>query len=140
VSAPQRRRPGAQSPISLTPRVETVNTGTPEAPTSVEPVGETSRQDQGRGEVTSSAPPSPRDVPAEDVTVATTTLLRRSLKLQAQTAVLQTQSEAEGYRSFAQLVNGALERELRRLSDEYNGGVPFRENPGRFRTGRPFSN
>jgi hypothetical protein len=117
-----------------------VNTGTPETPDSVALAGKVSRQDEERGEISRSAPPLPREVSVEDVTIATTTLLRRSLKLQAQTAVLQTQSEAEGYRSFAQRVNGALERELQRLSDEYNGGVPFRENPGRFRTGRPFSN
>lgn len=70
--------------------------------------------------------------------MATTTLLRRSLKLQAQTAVLRTQQDPNGYRSFAQFVNGAIERELVRLADEYNNGAPFEQNAGSFRTGRPF--
>lgn len=139
MSVPQRRRPGAQSPISLTPRVEAVNTGVPDASIALEFADQTAGGHQPPASDSSSTDPAPPVASSEDVTVATTTLLRRSLKLQAQSAVLRTQSEAGGYRSFAQLVNGALERELVRLAAEYNEGVPFKENPGPFRTGRPFT-
>jgi hypothetical protein len=63
--------------------------------------------------------------------------LRRTLKRRAQTAVLRTGGYENGYRSFAALVEGALERELERLQDEFNAGQPFPENEGGFRTGRP---
>lgn len=141
MSAPQRRRPGASSPISLTPNVEPVNTGT-----HAEPGNGGAAEGAAPRRTTSPVEPAVRRpselqaaVVEEDGTVATTTLLRRSLKRQAQTAVLRVQQETGGYRSFAQLVNGAIERELQRLADEYNGGVPFEQNPGPFRTGRPFS-
>jgi hypothetical protein len=140
MSAPQRRRPGASSPISLTPNVEPVNTGTPvSAEDGGVAQGSAPRRTTSPAESATQRPSELQPAVEEDGTVATTTLLRRSLKRQAQTAVLRVQQEPGGYRSFAQLVNGAIERELQRLAHEYNGGVPFEQNPGPFRTGRPFS-
>lgn len=147
MSAPARRRPGARSPISLTPKVESVNTGTVAAPETVGTGGTSAAPDSVTTHSTDVPPRAPeREVPStvpasadDDRTVAVTTLLRRSLKLQAQTAVLRTQQEPDGYRSFAQFVNAAIERELQRLAAEYNDEVPFEQNPGPFRTGRPFA-
>ena len=145
MSAPARRRPGASSPISLTPKVEPVNTGTAAVPETEGTVG-TSPAPESQTTRSAEVPPrakereTPSTAPADDDrTVAVTTLLRRSLKLQAQTAVLRTQQEPDGYRSFAQFVNAAIERELHRLAAEYNDGAPFEQNPGPFRTGRPFA-
>lgn len=139
MSAPQRRRPGANSPISLAPKVEPVNTGAPPAQEGNEQPAPVSVHEQDQERRTTPVRPGSTSLPpTDDSTVATTTLLRRSLKLQAQTAVLRTQQEPTGYRSFAALVNGAIERELDRLANEYNGGAPFEQNPGPFRTGRPF--
>lgn len=146
MSAPARRRPGASSPISLTPKVEPVNTGTPEAtpidgavgtlpPPEPVPTSAPKSSPRSKDAGTSGTAPTTED----DSTVAVTTLVRRSLKLQAQTAVLRTQQEPNGYRSFAQFVNAAIERELQRLAAEYNDGAPFEQNPGPFRTGRPFA-
>lgn len=149
MSAPARRRPGASSPISLTPKVEPVNTGIAAVPgtegireTSPTPEPVTTRSTDVPPRATERGAPATAPAPAtadDDRTVAVTTLLRRSLKLQAQTAVLRTQQEPDGYRSFAQFVNGAIERELQRLAAEYNDGAPFEQNPGPFRTGRPFA-
>lgn len=147
MSAPARRRPGASSPISLTPKVEPVNTGNVAAPETVATGATSPVPDSVTTHSTDVPPRAPeREVPStapasadDDRTVAVTTLLRRSLKLQAQTAVLRTQQEPDGYRSFAQFVNAAIERELQRLAAEYNDGAPFEQNPGPFRTGRPFA-
>ena len=76
--------------------------------------------------------------PEEDRAKEQTSLqLRRALKRRAQTAVLRTGGYENGYRSFAALVEGALERELERLQNEFNDGQPFPENEGGFRIGRP---
>jgi len=129
----------------LTPKVEPVNTGTAAVSetegtvgTSPAPAPETTRSTEvpQRAKERETLSTAPAD---DDRTVAVTTLLRRSLKLQAQTAVLRTQQEPDGYRSFAQFVNAAIERELQRLAAEYNDGAPFEQNPGPFRTGRPFA-
>lgn len=142
MNAPARRRPGASSPISLTPKIEPVNTGVPTAPESHGSGDNSTSRSEASQNVAARSPETNglgSSAVEDDSTVATTTLLRRSLKLQAQTAVLRTQQEPNGYRSFAQFVNGAIERELQRLANEYNGGTPFERNPGPFRTGRPFS-
>ena len=119
MSAPERRRPGANSPIRLTANVEPVRTGV-ETPVTPEPP----RQEAAE--------------PVKEATIPTTVALREGLKRRAQTAVLQTAALPGGYRSFAALVDGALERELERLANEHNGSVPFEPNAGGFRTGRPF--
>ena len=128
MSAPARRRPAANSPISLTPKIEPVNTGVPTVPES-HGSGDTSTWRSEVSQAVGARFPETNgggsSAIEDDSTVATTTLLRRSLKLQAQTAVLRTQQEPNGYRSFAQFVNGAIERELQRLANEYNGGTPF---------------
>jgi hypothetical protein len=68
-----------------------------------------------------------------------TVTLRRSIKKTAETAVLRTAGLPDGYQSFSALVEGAVQRELQRLADEYNGGEAFTPNGGAFRQGRPFS-
>lgn len=62
--------------------------------------------------------------------------LRKGLKAQAETAVLLTGDFVGGYQSWVAIVEGALERELQRLADEFNDGVPFDPNTSTFRTGR----
>ncbi|WP_414172995.1 hypothetical protein [Clavibacter tessellarius] len=52
--------------------------------------------------------------------------LRAGLKKRAQTAVLRTAGVPGGYKSFAALVDGALERELTRLADETQRRGPVR--------------
>lgn len=122
MSAPQRRRPGASSPIKLTANVEPVRTGAPDS------------TDEPR-------PPRVQEAavqPAKEPTVPSTVSMRLGLKRRAQTAVLRTAGLPGGYRSFAALIDGALERELQRLADAHNEGVPYEPNEGEFRTGRPF--
>lgn len=147
MTAPVRRRPGGVSAIRLVADPEAVKTGadsleeTMPHPAS-EPPALTEEVKAGRPAV------APRDVvaqaekpvraPDDDRAKEQTSLqLRRALKRRAQTAVLRTGGYENGYRSFAALVEGALERELERLQNEFNAGQPFPENEGGFRIGRP---
>lgn len=157
MAAPVRRRPGAGSPLAV--EVEPVRTPAtvpdPPAAPAVEEVA-----------VAEVAPPEPREAttapstaapvkrrrlaspaasqvqPAQatepDPKSAVTVQLRNSLRQRAQTAVLQTAGRPGGHRSFAALIDEALERELARLAAEFNDGEPFERNAGAFRTGRPF--
>lgn len=68
---------------------------------------------------------------------AVTFAIRTSLKKRAETAVLRTAGYEGGYLSMAALLEGAIERELERLADEFNDGEPFLVNVGSFRRGRP---
>ncbi|WP_434157547.1 hypothetical protein [Clavibacter michiganensis] len=126
MSAPERRRPGATSSIKLAANVESVQTGAAVSPAPM---------------VAPAAPPTgdtpPRAEAVKEPTIPTTVPLRAGLKKRAQTAVLRTAGVPGGYKSFAALVDGALERELTRLADELNGGAPYEPNTGEFRTGRP---
>ncbi|TFB53630.1 hypothetical protein [Cryobacterium tagatosivorans] len=63
--------------------------------------------------------------------------IRTSLNERAQMAVLRTGGYEGGYISMAALLEGALERELKRLAIEFNNGEPFPPNAGGFRQGRP---
>jgi hypothetical protein len=123
MSGPERRRPGANSPIKLTANVEPVRTGPDAEPPAPEAL---------------ITPRAQRAGSLKEPTIPTTVTVRESLKKRAQTAVLRTAALPDGYKSFAALVDGALERELERLAGEHNGGVPFEPNAGAFRTGRPF--
>jgi hypothetical protein len=70
---------------------------------------------------------------------ATTSLaLGVELKSRAETAVLRTSPLPGGARSLTGLINEAVARELIRLADELNDGIPFEPNRGAFRMGRPF--
>jgi hypothetical protein len=82
-------------------------------------------------------PPAVAETMESDEKKAVTFGLRTSLKKRAETAVLRTAGYEGGYNSMAALVDGALERELARLSIEFNNGEPFPRNPGGFRQGRP---
>lgn len=153
----ERRRPGSSSPISLTPKVEEIQTPTaaepapaPTPPAASEPAPEavsdkpapaakrarTGQSSARRASALAAVPSLPAD--DDNTTVPKTIQIRTSLALRAQTAVLRTAPEAGGYRSFAALVNGAIEHELERLAAEFNAGEPFEPNRGGFRTGRPF--
>ena len=147
MTAPERRRPGGASAIRLTAEPEAVKTGAPlvEA-TQAAVVGDAVLSMQtasGRSTIVSDPTATavheePAHRQEEDRAKEQTSLqLRRSLKRRAQTAVLRTGGYEDGYRSFASLVEGALERELSRLEAEFNAGQPFPENEGAFRTGRP---
>jgi hypothetical protein len=84
------------------------------------------------------APAAAAPVAAEsDEKKATTLAIRRSVKARAETAVLRTAGFDGGYKSWAAFVEGALERELERLEQEFNDGKRFPANTGAFRQGRP---
>lgn len=149
MTAPVRRRPGGASAIRLTAEPEAVKTGvtlpetvsTPiEAP--AERVASPAPNLAAQPVVdVPSTPAPPKTAPGrrdDDRAKEQTSLqLRRSLKRRAQTAVLRTAGYENGYRSFAALVEGALEREISRLEQEFNSGEAFPENEGGFRIGRP---
>lgn len=151
MTQPQRRRPGSASPIKLVPAVEPVQTPaaapteTPsESPTATNGAPSSSPRQKTstprRKPVGSPAPPAPVAADAAPDTKAPVTVtLRRSIKKTAETAVLRTAGLPDGYQSFSALVEGAVQRELQRLADEYNGGEAFTPNGGAFRQGRPFS-
>jgi hypothetical protein len=82
-------------------------------------------------------PAAPAPAPESDVKKQVTVGLRVGLKRRSEMAVLRTAGHEGGYVSFAQLIDGALERELQRLANDFNDGVPFPENNGAFRQGRP---
>jgi hypothetical protein len=79
----------------------------------------------------------PAEVPESIEKKATTLGLRIGLKKRAETAVLRTGGFEGGYTSLTALVEGAMERELVRLANEFNNGQPFPTNTGTFRQGRP---
>lgn len=89
--------------------------------------------------VASQAPMSPHgDYPAElDEKKPSTVAIRRILKARAETAVLRTAGLEGGYTSWNAFVEGALERELQRMAEQFNNGEPFPPNGGAFRQGRP---
>lgn len=130
MSAPNRRRPGTASPIKLVPSVEEVHT----APAIDEPSVVRTAPEQGSKREDTLTPVESSE---RDEKRAVTFSLRTSLKKRAETAVLQTAGHSGGYASMTALVEGAIERELARLSIEFNGGEPFLQNQGGFRQGRP---
>lgn len=155
----ERKRPPGASPITLTPHVEQIATpATAEPQPTVDPpapapagAAETkdataapkARAGKARSPRREAAVDEPTSVPrpvtdeADDVLMSRTFQFRESLIRRAETAVLRTGGLEGGPRSMKALLNDALERELRRLEDEYNDGAPFPPNRGRFRTGRP---
>ena len=163
----ERKRPPGASPITLTPHVEQIATPataepqptvdspapTVTSPTAPAPAGAAETEDataapkaragKARSPRREAAVDEPTSVPrpvtdeADDVLMSRTFQFRESLIRRAETAVLRTGGLEGGPRSMKALLNDALERELRRLEDEYNDGAPFPPNRGRFRTGRP---
>lgn len=154
-AAPQRRRPGSQSPIRLTPKVEAVSTpATPVTPAPAptpEPAPEPAAAPAAAVAKPAAPVKKPRatatrskpvrsvtpEVPVDDAKIARTFLMPRTLVKTAETAVLRTGGLPGGYKSMAALVNGALARELERLAGEFNDGEPFPPNGAEFRVGRP---
>lgn len=148
MNRPARRQPGSASPIALKPFVEPIKT--PAASSEValtEPVVA-----DAAGEVSPASPLSPLDPPAsaapapavvqpapEPQRPAPAAKVTRTYKLdldlvqRAETAVLR----AGVHRSMTALVSEAVERELARLAEECNDGVPYPPNADQFRTGRP---
>lgn len=138
----ERRRPAGQSPIVLTPLVESIQT-----PPTVEPtikaehepaVVEAERKSKRSPRPAASAPAEPTPTPmppAPEPKIARTFQFRDSLIKRAETAVLRTGGQG-GHMSMTALLNAALERELQRLEAEFNDGAPFPANRGAFRTGR----
>jgi len=126
MSRPERRRPGAQSPL-LVAQVESVRTGpvsdAPHEPAPAEaPSGQANERQQ---EAIATSPPSNK-VLTRTFQIAEGTVKR------AETAVI---LRAGGYTSMKAFVNGALQRELARLEAEY--GQEFPPNNGEFQRGRP---
>lgn len=164
MTGPARRRPGGTSP--LLPSVETIRTAphleestdaaaptdpAPPALSLVEPHIQTPVAEPATQATPSPGPTfapsqpavvsstSPHgDYPAElDEKKQTTLNLRRILKARAETVVLRTAGFEGGYTSWNAFVEGALERELQRMADEFNNGEQFPPNVGSFRQGRP---
>lgn len=141
-AAPARRRPGVDSPIKLTAQVEEVRTAAT-VPVQPEPaVTEPAAAPRPQRAAAQRSKPAPAPAPApaldSDATEVTTLSLRRTVKKSAETAVLRTAGYPGGYTSMKALVEGAIEREVARLADEFNGGEPYPPNEGGFRRGRPF--
>lgn len=149
MAAPVRRRPGAGSPLAVD--VEPVRTPASVAAPVAEPVAPelpAQRASVPREETVAAEPAPPRRARREAPPVsrsvepeakrAVTLQMRTSQKARAESAVLHTAGSPGGHRSFAALVDAAVERELARLAKEFNDGVPFEPNTGVFRTGRPF--
>jgi hypothetical protein len=119
---PERSRPAGRSPLK--PQIETINTGAQSAPApSPEP----------------HAPAVPPARVADATKSSVTVKLLDSVIGQAKSAVLHTSGLPGGHRSFASLVQTALEREVQRLAEEFNDGQPYETHQGEFRRGRPFS-
>jgi hypothetical protein len=130
IAEPEAVKTGADSP-------ETTASQSASAPVVSTPVVEAGQPAAALRDVVAQAE-KPVRPPEDDRAKEQTSLqLRRALKRRAQTAVLRTGGYENGYRSFAALIEGALERELERLQDEFNAGEPFPENEGGFRIGRP---
>lgn len=125
----------AAAPVAFVPS-PAEQTQTEPVPTAA-PAAETATQPTAAPVPTAPPVAASAAAPQMDEKKAITTTLRKSLKARAETAVLRTAGLEGGYRSWATLVEGALERELQRLADEFNGGVPFPPNTGEFRQGRP---
>ncbi len=126
MSRPERRRPGAQSPL-LTPQVEAVRTAP--APSSE---ASTSVTKPSIGEQGATAVP-PRE--ARPVMIDRTFKIEEGLVRRIETAVLR---RAGGYTSMRAFVSGAIATELARLEEAYNGGAEFPPNSNEFQRGRPF--
>ena len=122
---PERSRPAGRSPLKA--NIENINTGAQAAPpVQVAPAPEPQ------------APPAP-PAAASDETKSVTVKLSSSVIGKAKSAVLQTSGKPGGHRSFAGLVQAAVEREVQRLAEEFNDGQPYESHQGEFRRGRPFS-
>lgn len=133
---PERSRPAARS--TLVPSVEPINTGTAPTPqASPEPAASTPAAPTQRAAAPKATPPTAAGTKTTSTTVSLK--MNDALIAQAKTAVLKTAGTEGGYKSFAALVQGGLERELQRLASEFNGGAPFEAHEGEFRRGRPLS-
>jgi hypothetical protein len=121
---PERSRPAGRSPLIA--NIENINTGAQSAPVAPAPSPEPQ------------APATP-PTPVSDETKSVTVKLSSSVIGKAKSAVLQTSGKPGGHRSFAGLVQAAVEREVQRLAEEFNDGQPYESHQGEFRRGRPFS-
>lgn len=133
MTARERRRPGAGAPFPLIPKVEAIVPALAEPP-----IPDLPAERANDPLVLHDARPTtvPAPTPAESK-LARTFQLRGSILGGAQTAVLRTGGLEGGYSSLNALVEGAIERELQRLADEFNGGEAFPVHAGKFRAGRP---
>ena len=129
---PTRARPAARS--TLVPSVEPINTGTTHA----------QERSSEHAPATPTAAPQRAAAPsavasAKNPSTTVSLKMDNALIAQAKTAVLRTAGSEGGYKSFVALVQGAVERELQRLAEEFNDGAPFEKHEGEFRRGRPLS-
>lgn len=154
----ERKRPGGASPIALTPRVEQIATpatvaapsepidqapqveaaeGSKPAETATPKATKTRARASQRESTETAAERATASAAADNVMVVRTVRFQESLIRRAETAVFRTGGREGGHPSMVALLNAALERELRRLEEEFNDGVPFPPNKGPFRVGRP---
>lgn len=129
----ERRRPGGGVPFPLIPHVEPIVSAAIDTPPPASQVESTHGQAAERAPSSASGPIAA----AQDAKVARTFQLRSRTLGAAQTAVLLTAAHQGGYASLNALVEGALNRELQRLADEFSGGEAFPAHVGKFRTGKP---
>lgn len=118
---PERARPALRS--TLVPEIEPINTG----------LTSKSRENH-EAPVIASIPTAPTKTTSSAVTVK----IQNDVISRAKSAVLHTAGQPGGHKSFAALVQAAVEREVQRLADEFNEGQPYGELQGEFRRGRPF--
>jgi post-segregation antitoxin (ccd killing protein) len=105
-----------------------------------------SRMQALRGEQeapTAKAAPAPSPASAEEATPPTphrrriTVYVRSDLYAQARAAVLDLGAEGKEPASISALLEGALDRELKRLAKKHRDGEPWPEHRGRLPGGRP---
>jgi len=150
MTAPERKRPTkANSPIQLEPEVEDYGVLSAIAPAEPqEPEGEKRSQEPrepaepvGSREPTETREPHPNwaqllgQEPYLEKQKRSVTLPVEQIR-RAQIAQKASDHLGGEYQTFSDLVSGAIERELHRLSVLYNNGQPWAEYQGTYRTGR----
>lgn len=131
MSRPERRRPGAQSPL-LIPQVEPVRTSPAQPPVAAEQTTQAQTPAQQPDPVTEQ---SAKPASSRPAMIDRTFKIEEELVRRGETAVLR---RAGGYTSMRAFVNGAFAAELARLEEAHNGGEPFPPNATEFQKGRPF--
>lgn len=90
-------------------------------------------------ENTEAPAPAARPAPVKPANrmVKRTMNVRENTISMMKTAVKKTREQPGGAETMTALVNAALERELQRLADEFNGGEPFPPSYDNLQPGRP---
>lgn len=103
------------------------------------PTGESGREATTADGGTEPPSPAVRPEPVKPANrmVKRTMNVRENTISMMKTAVKKTRGHPGGAETMTALVNAALERELQRLADEFNGGEPFPPSHDNLQPGRP---